>query len=160
MVNNLDIEIEKAKNGDDVALGGIDAFKGAAESLGKYEKLDEKQTREVLARMMRLAAYDSPANKKLLEQMANQYGFDILEKREDGIVSINEEKLTELYQSKIPANSKTTIRTIEDFKKVNERKAERVKEKDDIPENGTQLAGKVKDTAKEKKVRKVLNEAL
>ena len=159
VVNELDNEIQKVKTGDKKALGGIVAFEGAAEALGKYDKLDEKQTREVLARMMNLAASDSPTNKKLLEEMANKYGFNILEKGEDGISLVDEEKLTELYQSKIPANSKTTLRTIEDFKKVNERKAERAKEKSSY-ENATQLAGKIKDTAKQKKVRKALNIAI
>ena len=159
VVNELDNEIQKAKAGDKDALGGVVAFEGAAEALGKYDKLDEKQTREVLARMMSLAASDSLANKKLLEEMASKYGFDVLGKGKDGAVVIDEEKLTELYQSKLPDGSKTTLRTIEDFKKVNERKAERTKEKSSY-ENGTQLSGKIKDKAKERKVRKALNLAL
>lgn len=160
IVNNLDEEIEKAKNGDDEALGGIDAFKGAAEALGRYDKLDEKQTREVLARMMRMAAYDSPTNRKLLEQMANQYGFDILEKSENGEILISEEKLTDLYQSKLPSNSKTSVRTVNDFKEINMGKAKKARENGDIPENGTKIAGKVKNDSKEKKVRNALKLAL
>ena len=160
IVNNLDIEIEKARNGDDEALGGIIAFKGAAETLGKYEQLDEKQTREVLARMMRLAAYDSPANRKLLEEMSNKYGFDILKKGENGELSISEDKLTEIYQSKLPSNSKTSVRTVNDFKEINKRKAKEARESGNIPKNGTELSGKVKINSKEKKISKVLNEVL
>ena len=155
VVNNLDNEIQKAKNGDNVALGEIEVFKGAAEVLGKYDKLDEKKTRETLARMMGLAASDSPISKKMLEELANKFSFDILKKDEEGKTIIDEDKLTKLYQSKV--QNLQAPQTIEDFKKVIEKKAERVKE---IPENGTQLSSQIKGVTKEKKVKESLSLAL
>ena len=68
-----------------------------------------------------------------------------------GEISISEEKLTEIYQSKLPSNSKTSARTVNDFKEINKRKVKAARESGNIPKNGTELSGKIKINSKEKK---------
>ena len=129
MFSAIDLEVQKINAGDKEAYSNLLAFENAAKAVGKYNKLNPTEEKTTLIRMMRLAAgKDSQANESLLVSMAEKYGFDILEKDADDNLVVNEEKLTRLYQSKMPIGSRASFLTIESFKEINEKIGEKARE--------------------------------
>lgn len=125
-LTEMNKEIEKAKNGDKKAAGNMETYERAMAFLGKNPELkDEKTERGALGWMMNLASNESELNEKALIAMAKQYGFDILDKAENGEVSVNKEKLEKLYEEKIKVvNPNAAKRKISDFEKISEKRGE------------------------------------
>ena len=84
-------------------------------------KITEKDKRQGLAWMMREVATGAIVDESHIIKMAEEMGFDIIKEDADGKKSIDENKLERKYQESLPENSKTTMRTIDDFRKLNEK---------------------------------------
>lgn len=161
MLKDLESDIQKAKEGDIEAVASLESFEALTKQAASNPELDEKAQRGILARMMRLTAYDTPANRKLLTELAKQYEFDILDKAEDGNISINQEKLTDLYKEKMPATSKAVDYTIEDFRQMAERAAKKaISEEKYKDKTAVSISSGIKSDVKIKKIKKEIKKAM
>ena len=161
MLKDLETDIQKAKEGDIDATASVDSYERIAKIASSFPEPNEKNQRGILASMMRLAAYDTPINRKALVELSNKYGFDLLEQAEDGSFSVNQEKLTALYREKMPETSKAANYTIEDFRQMAERSAKKAVEEGKYKgATAVSVAAGIKNNAKIRKIREEIRMAM
>ena len=92
-------------------------------------EITPQENRRVLAWIMREKANDAVVDESHIIEVAKKMGYDILKKDSDEKTIIDEKKLESLYQENIPKDSKTSMRTMKDFRDLNKKIGKEIIEK-------------------------------
>lgn len=159
----IDEKIKQAKNGDGQSAVALEqALLIVRSSSMEKQRKPEQLEREILARMMRIAATGSMES--VLVDLAKKYKFDIIDQdSQSGRRVVDLSKLEILYNDRIHMlNPKAQYKTIEDYAKLNERLGQKRKvnfdQRSDV--NARSLTKTAENDGKRIELRRQINTAL
>lgn len=160
-VQNMDVVLEKAKNGDAEATAEMETIKKVSKFMATHQTLKGNQDRAVLVYMERLSHLNTPMANELLEKMANQYGdvLDVFDMGEDGKKVINIEKIQNALSERITPERAEKL-NVED---INMRLGEKTVKKGvytgkDAPEDAKAVISDMKKSVFMSEIRKIMKQ--
>lgn len=151
--NDINSLYGEAQNGNEESIAKVNEIEKITSLANMNQTLDEKTRRGLLARMMRLAAINDKTCKKVLTQIANQYGIDIFSVNEKGEKILDLAKLEETYSTCIAeVNPNAAKMKIEDFAKLVEKSAKDEKDKGTYSKQGRNIQEVTLEDARRKKL--------
>lgn len=153
----------QAMSGDINSIAKINEIDKITSLADANETLDEKSTRGMLARMMRMAALNDETNNQVLTQLAEHYNMDIFQTDKSGNKILDINKLQDKYHDSVSkVNPKAAQMTIDDFKKIAMKSAQREKEKGTFSKLDQTIQSSVEQKAKNRELiqfEKIVNSA-
>lgn len=145
---NINNEYQAAAKGDINAVSTIFEIEKLTSLASKNPvTLDEKTTRGVLARMMRMAGTENKTAESVLLQMAERYGMnDLILTGSDGSKSFNAMQLQRNYQSAVSkVNPKAATKTLQDFRMLSLKSAQKQLESGEYSKPGLTIEQRNRD---------------
>ena len=162
--DNLDVSIEKARNGDEKSIESVELIGKVTNFIANFPKLDEKSERGALAWMMRLSCCESDVAKQLLEKMAAQYGYDFYTIDSNNQKIFNQESFEKYFEEKIGKVNEKIAKDgksrFEELNKNDAQKAIETKKYTESPVSSKSLKEQITENAKINNYRKIINSAL